>query len=129
MRILSGSQPSGESLHLGNYWMESMDFINHQSSLNGHQAVLDADGVFRAVVSRADPGVPNWLDTTGLREGSLIYRWNQADGSPIPRARVVKLDELRSLLPAETRSVTKSERAADVERRREHIRRRYGRPI
>ena len=117
------------SLHLGNYWMESMDFANHQSSLNGHQAVLDADAVFRAVVSCADPGVPNWLDTTGLREGSMIYRWNQADGSPIPQTRVVKLDALRSILPAETATLTKGERAAAVERRREHVRRRYGRPI
>ena len=117
------------SLHLGNYWMESMDFIHHQSSLNGHQAVLDADGVFRAVVSRADPGVPNWLDTTGLREGAMIYRWNQADGSPIPGARVVKLQALRNELPAETATVTTSERAAAIERRREHIRRRYGRPL
>ncbi|NQZ96773.1 MAG: DUF1214 domain-containing protein [Myxococcales bacterium] len=116
------------SLHLGNYWMESMDFVNYQSSLNGHQAVLDADGVFRAVVSRADPGVPNWLDTSGLREGSMIYRWNQADGSPTPQARVVKLADLRSILPAETGSVTKSERAAAMERRQEHARRRYGRP-
>lgn len=116
------------SLHLGNYWMESMDFINYQSSLNGHQAILDADGMFRAVVSRADPGVPNWLDTTGLREGSMIYRWNQADGSPVPRARVVRLDELHAVLPTETKTVTKAERAAAVERRREHIRRRYGRP-
>jgi hypothetical protein len=117
------------SLHLGNYWMESMDFANHQSSLNGHQAVLDADGVFRAVVSRADPGVPNWLDTTGLREGSMIYRWNQADGSPIPKARVVKLAELRDALPPETATVTPEERAEMVERRREAIRVRYGRQL
>lgn len=117
------------SLHLGNYWMESMDFANHQSSLNGHQAVLDADGVFRGVVSRADPGVPNWLDTTGLREGSMIYRWNQADGAPIPEARVVKLAELRNVLPPETPTVTAEERAEMVERRREAIRVRYGRQV
>jgi hypothetical protein len=59
----------------------------------------------------------------------MIYRWNQADGSPIPAARVVKLDALRSELPAETATVTPSERAAAVERRREHVRRRYGRPL
>ncbi|MCH2173951.1 DUF1214 domain-containing protein [Myxococcota bacterium] len=117
------------SLHLGNYWMESMDFANHQSSLNGHQAILDPDGVFRAVVSRADPGVPNWLDTTGLREGSMIYRWNQADGNPIPRARVIALDRLREALPASTGNVTPEQRSAAVERRRQHIRRRYGRPL
>ena len=115
------------SIHLGNYWMESMDFVNHQSSLNGHQAILDADGVFRAVVSRTDPGIANWLDTTGLSEGSMIYRWNQADGSPIPQARVVKLDTLAEQLPPDTPTVTPDERETANERRREHIRRRYGR--
>ncbi len=117
------------SLHLGNYWMESLDFANHQSSLNGGQARLDADGVFRAVISRSDPGVPNWLDTAARSEGSMIYRWNQADAAPIPQCRVVKLSELRALLPRETPVVTPAERRAAVERRREAIRKRYARPL
>jgi hypothetical protein len=117
------------SLHLGNHWMESLDYANFQTSLNGHQAQLDADGVFRAVVSRRDPGVPNWLDTVGRREGSMIYRWNQADSAPIPAARVLSLSDLRSVLPAETASVTAAERSAAIERRREHFRRRLARPV
>ena len=44
------------SVSLGNYWWETIDYANRQSSLNGHQAVLDADGVFRAVVAHARPG-------------------------------------------------------------------------
>ncbi|MFP8874278.1 MAG: DUF1214 domain-containing protein [Myxococcota bacterium] len=117
------------SLHLGNYWMESLDFGNTHSSLNGHQAVIDADGVFRAVVSLRDPGVPNWLDPDGHGEGSMIYRWNQADGSPIPEARVVAFDELRAELPAPTPVVTPEERKAAVDRRRDHVRRRYARGV
>jgi hypothetical protein len=115
------------SLHLGNYWMESLDFANHQSSLNGHQAVLDADGVFRAVVSLRDPGVANWLDPAGHAEGSMIYRWNKADGAPIPAARVVPFGEVRAALPPPTQTITAEERAAMIERRREHVRRRYAR--
>jgi hypothetical protein len=117
------------SLHLGNYWMESLDFANFQSSLNGHQARLDDDGVFRAVVSIRDPGVPNWLDTAGRREGSMIYRWNQADGSPIPRGRILERDALREALPPATPHVSPAERSAAIERRREHFRRRHARPI
>ncbi len=117
------------SLHLGNYWMESLDFANYQSSLNGGQARLDADGLFRAVVSRLDPGVPNWLDPAGRREGSMIYRWNQADGSPIPKCRVLKLSELRAVVPRETPVVTPEQRRAAVERRREAVRKRYARPL
>ena len=115
------------SIHLGNYWMESLDFANHQSSLNGHQAVLDADGVFRAVVSLRDPGVANWLDPAGHAEGSMIYRWNQADGAPIPAARVVPFGEVRAALPPPTQTITPEERVAMIERRREHVRRRYAR--
>ena len=44
------------SVSLGNFWWETIDYANRQSSLNGHQAVLDADGVFRAVVAHARPG-------------------------------------------------------------------------
>lgn len=117
------------SLHLGNYWMESLDFASFQTSLNGHQAAIDEDGAFRAVIAHQDPGVANWLDTMGRREGSMIYRWNQADAAPIPAARVVPFAELDAALPARTRRVTPDERRAALEMRREHFRRRLARPI
>ncbi len=55
------------NIHLGDYWGQSLDYTYRQTSLNGHQAVLDSDGVFRAVVAHRDPGVANWLDTAGKR--------------------------------------------------------------
>ena len=116
------------SLHLGNHWMESLDFANHQCSLNGHQARLDRDGVFRAVVSLRDPGVPNWLDPAGHGEGSMIYRWNQADGEPIPACRVVTFDALRGELPPDTPVVSPEEREEEIEQRRRHVQRRHARP-
>jgi hypothetical protein len=117
------------SLHLGNYWMESLDFANYQSSLNGHQAVIDSDGVFRAVISSRDPGIPNWLDPAGHSEGTMIYRWNQADQAPIPATRVVPFESIRKALPADTPEVTPDQRLATIERRRIHVRRRYARPL
>ncbi len=117
------------SLHLGNYWMESLDYGGAQNSLNGHQAQIDADGVFRAVISSRDPGVPNWLDPGGRSEGSMIYRWNQSPHAPIPAARVVPIGELGKALPPGTPVVTPEERQATVERRREHVRRRLARPV
>jgi hypothetical protein len=117
------------SLHLGNFWMESLDFANHQSSLNGLQARLDADGVFRAVIAQRDPGVPNWLDTAGHAEGSMIYRWNQADGAPIPTTRLVELARVRDALPADTPRVSPAERAEQIARRRAHVQRRFARPL
>ena len=62
--------PAYMGFHLSNVWGESHDFANHVSSLNGTQAQRDDDGHYRYVVAHRDPGVPNWLDTTGLPRDS-----------------------------------------------------------
>jgi hypothetical protein len=116
------------SIDLCNFWLESLDYANHQSSLNGHQATVDRDGVFRAVVAHRDPGVPNWLDPVGHAEGSMIYRWNLAEETPIPTIRTVELASLRIHLPVDTPRVTSAERACIIEGRREGVRRRFARP-
>lgn len=46
------------SVSLGNFWWETIDYANRQSSLNGHQAVLDPDGVFRRSWPARTPGSP-----------------------------------------------------------------------
>ena len=48
----------------------TVDWVNRQSSLNDAQAHVDRDGQFRAVISRLDPGVPNWLDKADYPWGS-----------------------------------------------------------
>ncbi len=105
--------------------MEPIDFANHQSSLNGHQAVLDPDGVFRAVVSAKDPGVANWLDTAGHSEGAMLIRWLECDSAPRPTTKRVAFDEVRGALPASTSRGTPQQRAAILERRRAPVARRY----
>ena len=117
------------SIDVCNFWLESLDYANHQSSLNGHQAVIDDDGVFRGVVAHEDPCVPNWLETVGHREGSLIYRWNLADATPVPATRVIKFDALREHLHRDTRHVSREERGQQIDVRREHVRRRFARPL
>jgi hypothetical protein len=117
------------SIDLCNFWLESLDFANHQSSLNGHQATIDDDGVFRAVVAHRDPGVANWLDPVGHAEGSMIYRWNLAEDTPIPSIRTLPLGELASHLPAGTRRVDPAERARTIDGRRAGVRQRFARPL
>jgi hypothetical protein len=78
------------SLH--NHWMETLDYVNHQSTLNCHSAVLEPDGSVRFVVAREDPGVPNWLDTTGHARGTVGVRWVGPEVDDVlPRTRVVKV--------------------------------------
>lgn len=115
------------SVALANWWWESIDFAVRQSSLNHHQARLDADGAFRAVVAHADPGVPNWLDPGGNTRGSLAVRFLLAEAAPPITFRVVPLAELRHALPADTPVVTATARAEQLRRRRLAAWRRYRR--
>ena len=64
-------EPNYIGFHLGNYWGNSLDFANYQSSLNGVQAHRNSANVLRYVVAHQDPGVWDWLDTTGHPEGYL----------------------------------------------------------
>jgi hypothetical protein len=105
-------------------WFEGRDYANRQTSINNHQAALDPDGRFRCVLAHEDPGVPNWLDTSGHTEGLLQYRWIWTRTNPRPSCRIVPLAELRAHLPADTPLVSAAERARGIATRRRHIARR-----
>ncbi len=88
---------------LGSLWYVSLDYINHQTSLNGTQAQVDADGKIRIVVADRNPGVTNWVETLGHRKGFLQFRWQrisrqltEADG---PTVELVGIDEVAEHLP------------------------------
>jgi hypothetical protein len=122
--------PQYIGFHLSNLWGESHDFANHQSSLNGFQAEFDDDGRLRWVVAHRDPGIPNWVDTTGHREGFMAPRWAYTEAPPRDRwptisATKVRFDEIRDHLPANVRTVAPGERAERIRIRREHVQRRY----
>jgi hypothetical protein len=115
------------NIQLNDWIWNTIDWFNHQSSLNGGQATIDPDGKFRAVLALEDPGVPNWLDPGGYREGSLMLRWTEASSGPEPTLRVVPVAELRSHLPASTSVVTPAMRQESLRKRRRgaQLRRRW----
>jgi hypothetical protein len=113
------------SVSLANWWWESLEFGSRQTSLNSHQARLDADGAFRGVIAQADPGVANWLDTAGHERGTLAIRFLLASEAPKVELERVALDELSTSLPRSTPRVTPSERASELARRRAAVQRRY----
>jgi hypothetical protein len=51
-------------------WLRLQE-IYRLSSTNGHYAKISSDGKFRAVISLEDPGVPNWLDPAGFKQGTI----------------------------------------------------------
>jgi len=118
------------SFQLGNLWGESLEYASRMGSLNGSQAQVDADGVIRLVVAHRDPGVPNWLDTSGQREGFLTPRWAyserpEEDQWPSITARKVRFDEIRKHLPEATQVVIEAQRREQVAIRQRHVQRRF----
>lgn len=127
--ILEVEPPEGIywSYSLGNQWWETIHYGRHQSSLNAHQAHVDADGVLRVVVCATDPGVANWLDTAGHSSGAIILRCVRTETAPTPSSRVVKFTEIDSALPADTVRVTAQERAQIIDARRRAVHERFSR--
>ncbi len=87
-----------QGFQLGSMWYISLDFINHQTSLTADQAHHDPDGMLRFVVSEQDPGLANWLETTGHDRGYLQIRWQRtareftaADGPAVEKVRFAEL--------------------------------------
>ena len=113
------------SYSLGNPWWETIDYGRHQSSLNGHQAVVDSDGVVRAVIAHDDPGVANWLDTAGHGAGPVILRCVRTETAPIPSTRVVKAADLVAALPPHTKQVTPESARRNIAARRLAVSRRF----
>ncbi len=122
--------PSYIGFQLGNLWGESLEYAHRIGSLNGHQTQVDLDGVIRLVVAHRDPGVPNWLDTGGHREGFLAPRWAYSETPdrqhwPSISASKVPFGEIRRHLPASTPVVTPQQRRAQIALRQRHVQRRF----
>ncbi len=92
-----------QGIQLGSMWYISLDYINHQTSLNADQARVDTDGLMRFVISERDPGVANWLECTGHRRGYVQIRWQRLSRDLLPedgpRVEVVRFADLARLLP------------------------------
>ena len=125
--ILEFEPPQGVywSISLGNPWLETIHYGRHQSSLNGHQVVVDPDGIVRCVLASQDPGVANWLDTAGHSNGAMLLRCVRTETAPVPGTRVVKRGEVTSVLPADTTMTTPDERARVIDARRRAVHERF----
>src|SRR5262245_54611491 len=102
---------------LYDWWGMSMDFWSRSSSMNDTQSVANPDGSQSYVVSIQDPGVHNWVDTLGLHEVQLLHRWqllpqtpDGPGGDPWAKAELVKVADLKEVLPEGTTWVTPEER-------------------
>lgn len=106
------------SFMLTNQQFVTIDWMQHQSSLNAFQAQIDSDGYVRVVISANDPGVPNWLDTGGYLRGGIQVRWNNCSSAPNPVATKVKLADLRRHIPSDTPDISAETRDTILRDRR-----------
>jgi len=82
------------NFQIDNWWMESLDYRFRQITVNKHSARYEADGSIRIICAASDPGVGNWIDTCGHREGTALLRWAGATEHHLPAACIVKRKDL-----------------------------------
>jgi hypothetical protein len=110
------------AVQLANGWLGSLDYIHHTASLNNVQASPNADGSFTFVIAPHDPHSRNWLDTTGLHEGTMFVRWQKlttvAAAAPAVRSvKLVKAAALRAVVSDDVRRAEVRARVAGYARR------------
>jgi hypothetical protein len=118
---------------LADPWAIAVDYVSHTGSLNAAQARPNADGTYSYVIAAHDPGIWNWLDTSGLSDGGICIRWQvlPADIGPetvIREVRLVKRASLAQSLPAGAPMISVAERRKQLRRRLEDYARRFRNP-
>jgi hypothetical protein len=99
-------------------FLVSPEHVYRTSSLNNYQTRANPEGSITFVFARKDPGVHNWIDSSGIPFGYVAIRWQTLTHpvagtlkNGVQRVQTVKLAELRSSLPPSTKWVTAKERA------------------
>ncbi len=119
-------------IQLANWFGESLDYAQRCVSINSHQAVVDQDGVFRAIIAAEDPGVPNWLDIGGgecFSEGLVVLRFMECAEDwemDVPRTRLLPFGLVRQAFPGDHPQVDAGQRRREMRTRRRHLMRRLG---
>jgi len=67
---------------LWNRHMQTLEYRARRSSLNMSQIQVEPDGSYRIVIAHEDPGVANWLDCEGHRQGTIFWRFLLPETDP-----------------------------------------------
>jgi hypothetical protein len=103
-------------------WTLSPDPLNRLVSLNKSQARPNQDGTYTYVLTARDPGIHNWIDLDGLREGWMLLRWQGVPPATDPASLIRSVEtfkrvELPFVLPAGVPIVDLAGRTAQIARR------------
>lgn len=120
-----------QGIQLTDLWFASLEYANRVTSLTQQQSVRGPDGAIYYVITSAETGYPNWLDTMGLEQGTFIMRYDGVGGvvedSLWPSAQLVDLRDLPAVIPGfESAKMTSDERDQQRAQRRAHVQKRFG---
>lgn len=76
-------------IQLSNYWFEALDYEGEGSHLNNQTVVYEDDGSVKILIGDSVEG-KNTLDTQGLRQGTIQFRWSRSD-QPVPNFKITLL--------------------------------------
>jgi uncharacterized protein DUF1214 len=114
------------SFVLYQWWFQSIDAHQRQTSLTSAMSVPNADGSITCVISGRDPRAANWIDTAGYRHLLPLIRWQglPVGNRPTVDLRIVPFNDLDAILgssiarfDAEARAQQLSRRSAAWDRR------------
>ena len=95
--VLRGRSPQCAfwNLCLWNPFLHTFNYDYERVTINGAQVRYEDDGSWVVVVSRQDPGHPNWVSTAGHPRGRIWFRWFLPEATPEqPQAEVVALSTI-----------------------------------
>ena len=127
--VIESEAPAAKYWSFQLYRMATFELVDPYEAItsrNHVQTALSQDGKVRMVVSGSDPGVANWLDTRGRRNGlcTLRWFWPDDDSRPTVSTTTVPVDEVADLLAGEP-TVDPGERAEELAGRQAHLRWRF----
>lgn len=81
--VVSGRVPDCRywSIQLLTRFMESGDWVHAPVFLSSRDIVANPDGTFAVHIAHTDPGLGNWIATTGLRSANVAVRALKATGT------------------------------------------------
>ena len=74
--------------------MESLDYRYHPIHVNANSAIYEDDGSVIVHVSHKNHGYKNWISTTGHTQGTMLWRWWNAEEFPEPQCEVLTHKEV-----------------------------------
>jgi hypothetical protein len=83
------------NFQVNNIWMESLDYRFEQIHVNKSNVYRTKDSRVRLIIASRNPGVPNWLSTSGHLHGTMVSRWIESERVPEMSSSLVSLASLQ----------------------------------